>query len=111
MKIDIESEALDLHGGYDRVLGVFARGEDVYAILGGAFLERRDFSQVAVAVGILLPRMAEEMGVPFPVFMATLTAVALKGVPYEELRDVTREAEDAEAVRALADELGVEVPE
>ena len=55
--------------------------------------------------------MAEEMGVPFPVFMETLTAVALKGVPYEELRDVTREAEDAEAVRALADELGVEVPE
>ena len=111
MEIDIESEALGLHGGYDRVLGVFARGEDVYAILGGAFHKRGDFAQVAVAVGSLLPRMAEEMGVPFPVFMATLTAVALKGIPYEELCDVTREAEDAEAVRALADELGVEVPE
>lgn len=111
MKIDIESEALGLHGGYDRVLGVFARGEDVYAILGGAFLERGDFTQVAVAVGSLLLRIAEEMGTPFPVFMATLTAVALKGIPHEELRDVTREAEDAEAVRALADELGVEVPE
>ena len=111
MKIDIEIEALGLHRGYDRVLGVFARGEDVYAILGGEFLEMRDFSQVAAAVVSLLPRMAEEMGVPFPVFMGTLTAVALNGVPYEELRDVTREAEDAEAVRALADELGVEVPE
>lgn len=111
MKIDIESEALGLHGGYDRVLGVFARGEDVYAMLGGAFRESGDFTQIAVAAGSLLLRIAEEMGVPFPVFMATLTAVALKGVPYEELRDVTREAEDAEAVRALADELGVEVPE
>ena len=111
MKIDIESEALGLHGGYDRVLAVIVRDGCAQAFLGGAFLERGDFAQVAVAVGSLLPRMAEEMGVPFPVFMATLTAVALKGIPHEELRDVTREAEDAEAVRALAEEMGVEVPE
>ena len=66
MKIDIESEALDLHGGYDRVLGVFARGEDVYAILGGAFLERRDFSQVAVAVGSLLRAWPRRWASPSP---------------------------------------------
>lgn len=109
--LDIESERLGLHGEYDSVFGVFARGDDVVVALGGALGDADAAAQIATALASMLPRLAEVMGVPFADFMYVLTKMGLKGVPHEEVRDTAAEADDAEAVRALAVELGVEVPE
>lgn len=111
MEIDIESEALGLHGGYDRVLAVIVRDGYAKAFLGGSFGGPDDAAQLAIASASLLRRVAQELGFEFAEFMAALAGVVLDGVPHETVRDAAAEAEDAEAVRALADELGVEVPE
>lgn len=103
----IKSEELELDGEFETAFAVFGKGDDVQCIFGGTFDDAEDMINLLSGVARLLPRIAEIIGIPVARLGAALVVLSAIGADSE---CIAGDFADADAISAICDELGVEMP-
>lgn len=105
----IKSEELNLDGEFETAFAVFGKGDESQCIFGGTFDDADDLMNLLSGVASLLPRIAEIIGMPTMRLGAFLVLLSHIGRDTETVVDTFTDA-DADAISAICDELGVEMP-